>query len=514
MSTRGPVLSVNPSQVIPSPSSAGSPPSTPTTIGTSRQWIVPPRPKPGRKPATDTPPTKRKAQNRAAQRAFRERRAARVGELEEQLKQTEAQDEEQRKALEDEVADSKQEIDRWVAKCQMLELELDRQKRAYQALVTNLGSGSVDTVPLPGKNHAIKEVTSIEPPSTRQTEESLDEIPLGCGRCTVNTRCQCMEEALNMTTEGSADESSQLTTKRPFPSSQPHCVDKRIKTEPTDPSQLETDFTAQFASSLPPQIQDTTTLASPPTSTPVDPCGFCADGTACVCAEIAATEERQVSNQTQQLSNANTGVPPSPAITSHHRPQTPLERNALNHPSHITPPPSDGDVSSSIAAAAANSLQSLSNPCVNGPGTCAQCRSDPNSTLFCKSLAASRSRSRSTQAQSSITPQDCCGGRTSDGSCCQTRSQTRPQMLAQAHAPAQSSSRLSCADTYTVLSRHPAFERASEETGSWMPRLHASSSVSATSEKKQAHIQSERHPMEIETASILNVLREFDRRFK
>ena len=56
---------------------------------TSKEWVVPPRPKPGRKPATDTPPTKRKAQNRAAQRAFRERRAARVGELEEQLEELE-----------------------------------------------------------------------------------------------------------------------------------------------------------------------------------------------------------------------------------------------------------------------------------------------------------------------------------------------------------------------------------------------------------------------------------------
>nr|7AW7_D Chain D, BZIP domain-containing protein [Aspergillus nidulans FGSC A4]7AW7_E Chain E, BZIP domain-containing protein [Aspergillus nidulans FGSC A4]7AW9_D Chain D, BZIP domain-containing protein [Aspergillus nidulans FGSC A4]7AW9_E Chain E, BZIP domain-containing protein [Aspergillus nidulans FGSC A4] len=56
---------------------------------TSKEWIIPPRPKPGRKPATDTPPTKRKAQNRAAQRAFRERRAARVSELEDQIKKIE-----------------------------------------------------------------------------------------------------------------------------------------------------------------------------------------------------------------------------------------------------------------------------------------------------------------------------------------------------------------------------------------------------------------------------------------
>src|SRR6187402_1121328 len=70
---------------------------TPSII-TSKEWVIPPRPKPGRKPAVDEPPTKRKAQNRAAQRAFRERRAARVGELEEQLEET--KEEQQRREAE------------------------------------------------------------------------------------------------------------------------------------------------------------------------------------------------------------------------------------------------------------------------------------------------------------------------------------------------------------------------------------------------------------------------------
>lgn len=51
-------------------------------IQTSKQWVLPPRPKPGRKPSLDMPTTKRKAQNRAAQRAFRERKANKIQELE------------------------------------------------------------------------------------------------------------------------------------------------------------------------------------------------------------------------------------------------------------------------------------------------------------------------------------------------------------------------------------------------------------------------------------------------
>ncbi len=45
-------------------------------------WTVPQRTLPGRKPATNMPESRRKAQNRVAQRVFRERRAARVRELE------------------------------------------------------------------------------------------------------------------------------------------------------------------------------------------------------------------------------------------------------------------------------------------------------------------------------------------------------------------------------------------------------------------------------------------------
>ncbi|KAK6465509.1 jun-like transcription factor [Scheffersomyces coipomensis] len=62
-------------------------------IITSKEWVLPPRPKPGRKPSVDTPASKRKAQNRAAQRAFRERRATRVQELEEKLMEQEKEKE-------------------------------------------------------------------------------------------------------------------------------------------------------------------------------------------------------------------------------------------------------------------------------------------------------------------------------------------------------------------------------------------------------------------------------------
>lgn len=98
MSTRGPSIAPRAS-LAPLPQGPASSPelsspgSAVTSIVTLREWVLPPRPKPGRKPSVDTPASKRKAQNRAAQRAFRERRATRVQELEEKLLEVEKEKE-------------------------------------------------------------------------------------------------------------------------------------------------------------------------------------------------------------------------------------------------------------------------------------------------------------------------------------------------------------------------------------------------------------------------------------
>ncbi|BFZ57767.1 hypothetical protein PYCC9005_004820 [Savitreella phatthalungensis] len=60
-------------------------------ISLSKTWRLPARPKPGRKPAPDTPDNKRKQQNRQAQRSFRERRAAKLQDLEGEMRHTSEQ---------------------------------------------------------------------------------------------------------------------------------------------------------------------------------------------------------------------------------------------------------------------------------------------------------------------------------------------------------------------------------------------------------------------------------------
>ncbi|KIW68349.1 hypothetical protein PV04_04302 [Phialophora macrospora] len=467
--TRQPSLCIKPAQTPP----ASSPPAAfnPTPLSlTTKEWVVPPRPKPGRKPATDTPPTKRKAQNRAAQRAFRERRAARVGELEETLKQIEEEHEHEQEILRttvdklgNELEQCRADLELWMDRCRRLESELAAFKKP------------TSTAKLP---------TS----SQDKSDPATSDTSIGCGNCTLETRCQCIDDAF-ATMSGDGDTLHQHE-KRPHSPSQTAATDKRIKREPREC--LEIDFTDIYASSKSSAAAAAGREDHSPTSAVADPCGFCSDGTPCICAEVAAEQEQQ-----QARSNAN-------AVSM-------ISRAAARQLDQFTPPPSEGDVSMGVSAAATNGTSGCG---FSGPGTCTQCRADPNSTLFCKSLAASR-------AQTMATPSGCCGGQTPGGSCCRSttasvvplRSSTRTTRsraaggspsLPQPVQKAPSGVTLTCADAYTTLSRHPAYERAAGDIGQWMPKLHAN--------ERGTNVEG-RPALEIDAANVMAVLRDFDRRF-
>lgn len=419
------------------PSAASSPgvTSPPITL-TSKEWIVPPRPKPGRKPATDTPPTKRKAQNRAAQRAFRERRAARVGELEEQLKEIEDQNDQEQENLRATITDLKQTLERcqadlssWVDKCQTLEKELSRARD-----------------------------NSTKQDSTQPRDEPRSPEAIGCGNCTLESHCQCIDDVV----QGMNGEEDTAKSANYEP------AHKKIKLE--DTGAMEVDFTAVFSKSA-------SSIHRSHTSAGVaDPCGFCSDGTPCICAEMIAEQER--SNMTR---------PSSPAQNT----------RAPRQMAQFTPPPSEGDVATTAAPPPPRR-------CETGPGTCSQCMSDPNSTLFCKSLAASRANSANASG--------CCGGKSASGGCCQTsvplpprNTRSRAAGTTNVHLPTpviRNPITLSCADAFTALSRHRAYEEASGDMASWMPKLHANPT---SAEGRPA--------MEIDAANVMAVLKDFDRRF-
>jgi len=378
------------------------------------------------------------------------------------MKQVEDENERERDVLKSRVSQLEREVEQyrtdimiWVDRCRRLENELVTARSQAVSRPTS------DSVPLP-RRPSSKHVAPMAAPPPAPADTTV-----GCGNCTLDTRCQCIDDAFNAMSGGDGSADVMQLDKRP---SSPQLAPdgKRVKLEPREA--LEIDFTAMYSR---PQPNICSPVAVSPSSAVADPCGFCSDGTPCICAEMAAEQEQTAS------------APPPPASTA--------SRPIMQQLAQFTPPPADGDVSNMRPAPPLS--------CAGGPGTCAQCRSDPNSTLFCKSLAASRS-------QSASTPRGCCGGKTSGGSCCQsipvptssraTRSRTANK--AGVAIPVT----LTCADAYTTLSRHPGYERASHEIGTWLPKLHANDTSKA---------MEGRPAMEIDAANVMAVLKDFDRRF-
>jgi hypothetical protein len=77
---------------------------------------------------------------------------------------------------------------------------------------------------------------------------------------------------------------------------------------------------------------------------------------------------------------------------------------------------------------------------------------------------------------------------------------------------------LSCADAYKTLASHRHFDEAADDIGSWLPKLKAlpvprSGLGSAGGRSRSGAGRDGRAPIEVEAASIMSVLKDFDVRF-
>lgn len=346
------------------------------------------------------------------------------------------------------------------------------------------------------------------------------DIPMGCGRCSLGTRCECLEESLGISMPGN-------DLKRPLPPSSPPSTSPEDKRQRSDAGiVMETDFTAVFASQG--SREPTQPMFPPPTQSqlqplasiePRDSCGFCKDGTYCVCAD-------------SMMSPASL-----PAA----------DGEVAEHTQTHTPPPSDNDVvpmpmevtaTGAIKLPVLRSLQArqTAKPTAraggcgpNGPGTCAQCVADPKSGLFCRSLAANFEKNNPGGGGGG-----CCGNGGPGGCCKSGPSQPQPQPAAIAPLPAMALSRrpttttaaaaataagpnnlglsLSCADAYKTLASHRHFDEAADDIGSWLPKLKALP-VPRPGPVGGRRGRDGRAPIEVEAASIMSVLKDFDVRF-
>ncbi|OBS21722.1 hypothetical protein FPOA_08059 [Fusarium poae] len=526
------------SVISPSP----APPEPPKVSMTSKEWVIPPRPKPGRKPATDTPPTKRKAQNRAAQRAFRERRAARVGELEEQLDQQREVQEKHEADLKDKIHELELDVQSYRSRCMLLEnmLERERQDRirveteaetlkrrlddgifnsnfqsrtmsaqhSFDGMHSPTSQGPRHSLPdgrpdrQPGHSFSISQI--ISPPETLDMNSSHDpETTLTCGNCSPNGHCACAEEVMRTAESGcgkcslsstcqcldeaaeALDRSQEL--KRPVSPSADVSHEKRHRSSPHDT--VETDYTAMFSRK---PAQETFSAPSQlPSMDPMpfrDGCGFCKDGTYCVCADTALATPAMTPNDTLPPISQQVQTPP-PEETD--LPMLAMEMTAdgaVKLPRRTQPKP--------------NERPSGCGP--NGPGSCAQCQADPKSGLFCRLMAANFTRKDGSSG-------GCCGGKGAGGGCCKSQPkqpQKQPQQPEKINLPSLPSLGLSCAEAYQTLSSHRNFSKAADDIGSWLPKLKATPRPGTRPAPPGSMM-----PIEVEAASIMSVLKDFDVRF-
>ncbi|PNY30053.1 Uncharacterized protein TCAP_00029 [Tolypocladium capitatum] len=527
--------------VSPSPT-----PEAPKMSMTSKEWVIPPRPKPGRKPATDMPPTKRKAQNRAAQRAFRERRAARVGELEIQLDEQREAHEKQEADLKDKIHGLELDLQSFRSRCMLLENMLDRERQERIRAETQAetfrrrhGEDFFRASSMSGphrhahsQQHSMSDERQLQHAGSRDLSiseiitphDSMDmlsqhdeaDAPLTCGNCSPSGPCACAEEVLASAEGGCGGKCGfgvpcqciddienavgpAQDLKRSLSPSNPLSGGKRQRAA----LDTETDFTAMFsgkpaatsAQQSPYQVPPTVLPSVPPCDAQMpsadsisfrDSCGFCKDGTYCMCAEDAAMATPAMTPTAETL----------PPIS--HQTQTPPP----SEPDVYLPPlvmemTADGAVKlPRRTQAQPHRKPTKTNPrgCANGPGTCAQCQADPKSGLFCRLMAAKFDREQG----------GCCGGKGAGGGCCKAGPEKEKITL-----PSLPSLGLSCAEAYQTLSSHRNFDRAADDISSWLPKLKATTPNGSV--RTGAHRG--RQAIEVEAASIMSVLKEFDVRF-
>ena len=490
---------------------AGPPPPPPRLSMTSKEWVIPPRPKPGRKPATDTPPTKRKAQNRAAQRAFRERRAARVGELEELLDQQRDVQDQEKDDLKARVHDLELEVQSFRSRCSLLEsmFERERQDRIraetkFEALNQRQQQPSSDGdgygrqgptrhdlrqnsttqhhdnhLPTPNlhtpqvsHSHSGSSLPSA-PHDASQSSLSIQDggLPDDCAKCTFGPECKCLNdvaEALAKPTEVQAS----------VPLSSPTSAGRKRRRSQTGAE----DYEFGHAQNVPDADSTADSMGVK------ESCGFCNQSSHCVCAEGAQVPPHAMdpANALPPIVNQTQTPPPSEAdVGTGPVPMEMTADGAVKLPSRTR-----------TSKARPARTQDATRGCgPGGPGTCAQCQADPKSGLFCRLMAASISSDGDASASG------CCGGKGADGSCCRGPAKKNITL------PSLPSLGLSCADAYQTLSSHRNFERAADDISSWLPKL------KTTPRDGGLPGLGQRIPMEVEAASIMSVLKDFDVRF-
>lgn len=496
-----------------------------TRIVTSKKWVLPPRPKPGRKSSADVPTTKRKAQNRAAQRAFRERRANRVTELEKQLMELEREKSIKEGVLTNTIKTVQNENSRLKEVIESMNKQVSQMSKQMESLIQvqaaqekmiqtqksellqakkDLKTKSSVLTTMTGSRFGNQGVNEDSVPirkrrrvSRKSPDQSSKDIELA----------EAADTMLRFKNSGSAsDESGSRSSSASlsdllnrFKPMAPVPLKSRHRSADTRTEFKEIDFTGKFRShhrvlpkitSAEPkrvisvQAKTSTADSSGNSSTakiesytgagenadfeesvisPDEKCGFCSEGTPCVCREIA-NQKHDAEEPNNTKSNTSSVVPSGDSLS---------QATSLSGSVSIARTSNASSVSNELVdIQKANKQASV---CTGNPGSCPQCMSDPMSSLFCTTLANNSKNgaplSGSTESRSTTSRKTLPAPKIAYG---QTRkiSQARLPSLEELELENPGRHYIPCPDAYRKLSKHSNFRR--ERLGNIINNLNTS----------------------------------------
>jgi anti-sigma28 factor (negative regulator of flagellin synthesis) len=303
-----------------SSSSSSGGPCTPAAGGPlARNYAIPPRPKPGRKPATDEPASKRKAQNRESQRAFRARKAAKVTELSTQNEEMQRQHNHEKNALLHEINVKNKEIhdlrtaleDQAKLVTQLTE-DRDYWKEHFDSVQRSQhNDDGRPNLQMNGRNDATATLfqPSISNGHNSPARHSITsfhgyaspistEVAGGCGDCKPGD-CACINKMADDMKDLDNPFDSNYMPAVPLPRRNGRSATSGNSTLSSDPFEdQEMDFTAAFARPSTALLDDDEKIH--------DSCGFCADGGHCVCRD--AREKLQAEAELAPLSRVSSSA--------------------------------------------------------------------------------------------------------------------------------------------------------------------------------------------------------------
>ncbi|KWU47305.1 hypothetical protein RHOSPDRAFT_30723 [Rhodotorula sp. JG-1b] len=340
-------------------------------IRASKEWVVPPRPKPGRKSAKASSETV-KPTAKTTQKAFRERRQEYVTELEEKVRRLEAGEGEKCVFYQQQAQRAKSEALAWQQENAKLRQEVEalRAELARQSSPPSLSSGSGGR-------------TSRARPAPAEFAESAAPPPKRRRRAPSNTS------------------SSRAT---PTFAATDSCSPPLAHPPPTHFSPLSDGLQQPSAPTSPGTVAD----AEATTSIQIPRCTFCSTGPDCFCAQVgfdivqtpatshsgsttsSSTSAQQAADRATTTTTTTTTADEDPyAAETTYEPAVPLKLRRSGTGSQKSNKPSVWAIEPPAVTGAARLIDAAKAVCSGDPSNCPACSDDPFGKAFCNALSSS-----------------------------------------------------------------------------------------------------------------------------